>query len=1168
MKTKKLILCFFLLSPFFCFSSEKDLTAEIKKQKKEIIELEKKTEEAKKKLIEKLKEWKEVKKKSQPEITELQFYIPRLKKPPKIDGIIDEEEWKDAILIPITAGIYGMMERPSSVFYIGWDPENFYVAQRLPMRKGEKPLRLNREPKHDNVYCGETSVEVWIDRGGTGSTGHRSRYQFMGNASGNKWDREDQFEIGQNNIMWDGEWEYKQQLTPDGKYWEAEIAIPRKTVYQPEPIKDGDIWYLGLATNLHRPWTFSGFYRWNICGIFKEKIPVIRMFHPERSLKGKKIVFDMYIKNTTDKKFEGEVIGVLADGKNKKKIIFEKKEKISLQPGEDIKIKFDEEVTNAKDKYPYRITIMVVSEGKSYYTWAYPIKYNDPNNKYGLNYVPEKAPFILKTFYNPLRNYLRVVVDKYDVPEKEKIKRALCYVMNSKNEKVAEGKIKKFPYEKGQTTIGLPVLKSGKYLCKVELVDEKKNVKYSHSVSFEVKDLKKFPWLNNKIGEEDVLLKPFKPLKVRGDTIYGYEKEIKLSGLALPSYVKAARIELFSSPVRICGKSNGEDFEIKPLRKKPYKIRVSKTKVEYRGKGKGGPLRIETDYLLEYDGTAKIKIKLKPKGEKAEIEELKIIIPFKKEAATHMMTVGLDFRGSCKAGLIPEGEGVVWSSKEVPYQKMTIGSFVPIVHIGNLNSGITWFASNDKGWWPSDKKAAIEIVRKGKEVLLVLNIASEKVEFSKEREIIFGLCTVPTRPVSEYKRPSVVVSFGASIESGRWDPKKTQNRNEAAHRVYPDDIEKFKKFAAAHHRYNEIIIPYTEQNQTNVWKHEYEYFKEEWRQTEDGGFIFCESSNDCMIYWTEKWIKEGEIDGYYLDNVCARINWNTHSGNAYYLPDGRIQPGFDLWKLRDYVKRLRTIFQKYRDPAMICIHNTRFQFAPIMAFADLAMGGEMPTPWPGGPDFMDMYPRDFMDVMYNPYLWGYKISHLYHFRWKNFKDVLGNYDREKAMKGHRTAMATMLVHGVEFFQGIEYKSFLMNKFKLLKKLPGKFEFIPSWKANGLFKVVGNGQDIDVAVYKKEDVLLIIATNYSKKKKKAKIWVDFPKLINLPDKMERRVIVDFETFEFPGYVIPKPDTPKAWRCGGISHNTMHIPNTMIFDIEPRDFRAFLLINLPEAKGAGF
>ena len=251
------------------------------------------------------------------EISAPQLCIPRMRKPPVIDGVIDAEEWADAAVYPSCTGAGNigqtMKAREASVYYLGWDDEHFYIAQRMPLREGETPVRLNRKPQHDSVDPWETEIELYIDHKSTGSIGSLCRWQFMANASGNQWDREDQYQIGQNNLAWDGDWQYKQRVTPDGKYWESEMAIPRTTVYQQQPLKDGDRWNIGFAASLSHPWQWSGFYGWPITATFREQAPSIRVFHPESGLLIKHLKFDMEVVNTMDRPLAATAVARLSD---------------------------------------------------------------------------------------------------------------------------------------------------------------------------------------------------------------------------------------------------------------------------------------------------------------------------------------------------------------------------------------------------------------------------------------------------------------------------------------------------------------------------------------------------------------------------------------------------------------------------------------------------------------------------------------------------------------------------------------------------------------------------------------------------------------------------------------------------------------------------------------
>ncbi len=1115
-----------------------------------------------------------------PAITEPQIRIPRMKAPPVIDGAFKAEEWAGAVEYTGTAGAFGMKARPGSTFFIGWDPDHVYFAQRMKMRPNEKPVVWNREPRHDNVYALETVVEFYIDNKQFGSHPSLCRWQFMGNGAGNRWDMEDQYQIGQRFYDWDAEWQYGQRLTPDGEYWETEMAIPRESVYWKQPIAEGDLWLFGMAASLQNPFEWSGFYGWKIAGIFVDETPIVSLINPARSLDGKGIRFDMEVTNPTAAAVELELVARLWDPKAKDNaIVHEKRLPVQVAAGARQSLMIDEPV-EAPDRRAYTLTIMVLDGERSLYTWSRGLSFNDPGNFAGGEYTPDPEPFKVTAAYKPISNLLDVVIDKFYAKEAEQVATARFEVKSEGGELLGAGVVTSFSYGKGQGRVPLPAdMKPGTYTVSAALLDEAGAILATNTSSFVRKDhAKELPWLNNTIGTEEVVLTPFEPLARDGETLSGYQKQIVLEGTALPRTIRAAGIELLAAPITLRGASGGQPFVVAATGAQPTFASVSSARIAANGAGQGGPLVTETSYELEYDGTARVTLTMKPLAGSAKLESLQLVIPMPAAAATHYMANGLHMRLSNQAGYLPgKGKsGTVWDSTSVIHQKMAVGSFVPIVFLGNLSSGITWFADNDQGWWPSDARPAIEFVRTDEETVeMVFNLAAEAVELSGPRTIVFGLHVAPARPFSQYSNPTSVIGFGGLTESGRWDPQVSKSKIYA--RMYPDNLEKWRVHQAANHRYNEISVPYVELSPADFFAEEYDYLKYEWGSDAlTAGATVCRSATDNRIYWTDKWCRDGGVDGYYMDNFFNRTSENSWASSAYELADGRIQPGYQLWEMRDYVKRLRTVFQQHNTVMSICIHNTRFQFAPIMAFADLAMGGEMATPRGDTPDFMTMYPRDFMDVMYNRSLWGYQLSHLYHFNWDSFTDELGEPDEAAALKGHRTAQATMLTHGVEFFQSIKYKMGLMSAYLMSKKIAGgELEFMPSWQAEGRFGIANADPDMDVAIYRGEDVLWVVVANYATNRRPALVRVDFPRLLAMPDPMERRVVWDMETMEFPGWLTGGPgaiskDEPNTWRVGDFQrgHNTMHIANELRIVVEPRDFRVIGFLNLPLAKGAGF
>jgi len=1086
--------------------------------------------------------------------------IPRLKQAPKINGIIEAGEWDAAVMVPSTTGANGanMSVRPASVYFLGWDAEFIYMAQRMPLRDGELPRRLNRKPKHDSVDPWETVVEFYIDRDGNGSHGLPARYQFMGNATGNRWDVESQYSIGQQVYEWNGDWQYGQRVTPDGKFWETEMAIPRKTVYAAEPLKDGDRWKVGFAASLQDPWQWSGFYGHGVNATFRDAAPVVRISHPERGLLAKRMSFDAEVVNTTAQPLSAELVARLWDPRapTNSQVVLEKRIPVSLAPGERLAQTMDEDASAAVDRRTYRYTVMLLKGDQSLYTVNLGVSYNYPENTMGAKVERKKEPFVLKPTFYPLANLLKVIVDKFDMPNREATVKTQFEVLPPAGGKpVAMGEISRFDCEEGFASLPLPAaLAPGVYTCKAVMRDAAGNAVAENTATFERKDhAKEFPWLGNTLGLEEKVPRNFEPVSVERGVLKGYLKEIRLDGGALPASVKARGEELLAKAVHLRGVAAGAPFVASPTRKGARSREAKPTRAAFAGSSSGGGIKADVAYALEYDGTARVEMTLAPAraGQPVKLDGLQLVIPFRPEAATHFMVNGNHMRQSNRAGLLPgDGKpGVLWKSTEMKAQKMTLGSFIPIAHLGNLNAGMTWFADSDRGWWPSDKRAAVEIVRATDGTIeLVCNLAAEPVTLDAPRTIVFGLCTVPVRAVTEYRSTEHTIGFGHEQESHRWDPKKTPGRVYA--RMYPDDLDKFRTWVEGVHARGNLEKCYVENSPADYWAHEYAYFQAEWESP------FSRSAADSKVYWTDKFVRETQLDGYYFDNIFCRLQTDPVGTSAYVLPDGRVQPGYDLWNGREYFRRILLTFEKYRDPSAIVFHNTDFQFAPIMGYADLVMGGENPLPGTGTPDYMDMWPRDWMDVMHNPTLWGYRIAHLYHK--PSINNELGEGDIDLSMKSHRTVMASMLVHGCDFWFGLDYKQFMQSKFAMFKALPGEMEFIPSWRAAGRFKVAGNEPDVDVAVWRKPGALVIVVANCAKTARRPAVFFDFPALMRPPAKYESRRIRDLETMEWPGYIVQEGG--HEWGALKAAH--------LNCEVQPRDFRAYLVINQPTAQGAGF
>jgi hypothetical protein len=66
--------------------------------------------------------------------------------------------------------------------------------------------------------------------------------------------------------------------------------------------------------------------------------------------------------------------------------------------------------------------------------------------------------------------------------------------------------------------------------------------------------------------------------------------------------------------------------------------------------------------------------------------------------------------------------------------------------------------------------------------------------------------------------------------------------------------------------------------------------------------------NDFRLWHYQQWVREARFRGLYVDENYLSLEENHLTGNAYYLPDGRLQRAYNYLGLRDYFRRLKVMF--------------------------------------------------------------------------------------------------------------------------------------------------------------------------------------------------------------------------------------------------------------------
>jgi hypothetical protein len=192
------------------------------------------------------------------------FNVPRVPKPPTIDGAIDPDEWRQAAKVMGMVRTHGKEFRDRPVaFWVAWDPEHLYIAARSDILPGHRLYRNKRE-RYTTGTVFDDAYEFGLflhDRNKL--PGHTSSYmKFIINSLGSGEYMKLYPSIGQNLFNWRPEMDIANRIHKEGgkEWWDLEIAADLEDLQMPAEHKAGDPVWLLLAADLKNPqWQWLDF---------------------------------------------------------------------------------------------------------------------------------------------------------------------------------------------------------------------------------------------------------------------------------------------------------------------------------------------------------------------------------------------------------------------------------------------------------------------------------------------------------------------------------------------------------------------------------------------------------------------------------------------------------------------------------------------------------------------------------------------------------------------------------------------------------------------------------------------------------------------------------------------------------------------------------------------
>jgi hypothetical protein len=519
-----------------------------------------------------------------------------------------------------------------------------------------------------------------------------------------------------------------------------------------------------------------------------------------------------------------------------------------------------------------------------------------------------------------------------------------------------------------------------------------------------------FGWEGNTLGESDDVIPPFTPLTIAGRHVAVVGRDHVMNDVGLFDQVESAGEPILKGPatfrVTIAGR------EEHPLPLHPIELTSEAPgRVRFTADWQAGPLRARINGHYEMDGLVRMDMALS--GNAAlRLDRLDLVLPFRSDQASLMNAVTDDALHH-RLGAVPSGNGTVWDSTRVGRTDLP-PEFVPYLWLGTEERGLSWMAESTRDWLLAPGVPTQEISRGPASVDLVVHFVTKPSPVGHARKLSFALQGTPAKPRPEVPRPwrtwQVVCAAPnpvyrlCPLASGSYWGSETPYGN-----VYPRGRDEFvfdliatarqsghadpaaadawlkdhtipesdRGWAQAGLRWSldaasqrpDAIVAYVNAHKA-AWTPEFEVYADEWRSVPFGERAGADENadhellmtptrswQDFALFYLDRMLASGAVDGFFLDNTYLRANFDADFGQAYRDDEGVLHPGVDLFSLREFLRRAQVLAWQRRRAWLDVGHMTTTPVAAVQVWSGASLDGE----WKYGlADYQDRFPRDLL----------------------------------------------------------------------------------------------------------------------------------------------------------------------------------------------------------------
>jgi hypothetical protein len=515
-------------------------------------------------------------------------------------------------------------------------------------------------------------------------------------------------------------------------------------------------------------------------------------------------------------------------------------------------------------------------------------------------------------------------------------------------------------------------------------------------------------WIGSREGVSDQVIPPFAALRSaktsQGCTVSPWGRTYEFGTTPFASQIKSQDTPMLAAPMRLLAKVNGADVVWTPSASQL--AGTGDTACRISQKLVGASVSADVTTTIEVDGLARIALALQT-AKTVALDELAVEIPLRSGLARYLNTW-------------INGDSVATAGTSGAFTADYTSKFQPMVWLGDETRGLQWVCESEQHWSVAEPGKAIQIIRRGDEVVLRLNLVTAPVTLGAggKRDYVFGLLATPVKPVTEDAwdvRIVRTIRYGEELDlpdmkiNGK--PALQHYAEKGARAIivwkwwnvfaYTRPIggyeEKFRRLVKECHRYGLKVLPYVGGFLLSQNAPEALFFGDEMRAPgkryplgklgdlpPQATMLACQRGpwQDFLVDGIGRLIDDYDVDGVYLDTTAVPILCdNELHGCGYPRADGSRGGAYPVFSVRENLRRIYTAVKTRKPDGIVDVHPYECMNAPGLAWATSYWNGEQLK---ANDSILDALPLERFRAEFMGYNWGVPADLLY-YKLKNYR---------------------------------------------------------------------------------------------------------------------------------------------------------------------------------------